>query len=88
MADKATNVKRFVASIEELKEWEVWAHDSTQKFKEELYAIVGTLKTTSHRPTLESALRICAALAEINTQFEKIEKDLKRIQGQGRVDSA
>jgi hypothetical protein len=83
MADKAASVKKFVASITDLKEWAFWAHDSGLKFKTELYSLVGKLKTTSHRPTLEAALRICTALDEINSQFKKIEKDLKRIQGHG-----
>lgn len=87
MADKTTVVKKFVASIADLKEWAFWAHDSSKKFKEELYKVVGLLQATSHRPTLEAALRICTALDEINVQFKKIEKELKRIQGHGNGDS-
>ena len=83
MADKAVNVKRFNTSIGELTEWVTWAHDSAGKFKEELYKIVGALKGAPHRPTFEAALRICAALDEINTQFNRIRKDLQRIQGHG-----
>ena len=81
MAEKAVTLTRFNRSMEDLTEWSHWANESAGAFREELLRISSALRRAGIARAPDTAVRIGLALEEIETQFKKIQKDLRRIKG-------